>query len=378
MATPFPPGSSSLPSSPELLSSASEDDDEEEEEEEEEPEIKEELVIAIDATNRDRWRDIVLRARRHMRCHHHHWGRRPERSWQTCILSEDSPSSSDEGDGAHDPPPPVSEPEPPTFHLFMGLPKELRDEILLASVDPIVVKGWVKIDLEWRRGPQAHFSSSHSRRWSAIPLFGVSREIRAVATAFFGAPDPRGFPFSPARDSVVLEWDGSMVPTTWRAEGNYREAGPVVTASITGGPNKEWAMPRSLCERIQHAVVDGRYGYFDGGPKGAWHLVFEILKGFFPELKVLEVKLWDLDDERFEGAYDPAAEELYRVDQLDFFDRLEEMSEDGRVPFPKLRSIKIVPKLPLRRQTRERFRFRQVNGGHFVVVRKGEIPTAGP
>ncbi|GKT96656.1 hypothetical protein CT0861_10794 [Colletotrichum tofieldiae] len=201
MATPLPHGSASPPSSsPELFSSASEDGDdedeeEEEEEEDEEPEIKEELSIAIDATNRDRWPDIVLQARRHMRCHPHHWGRRPERPWPTCALGGDSSSTSSDdgggdgdGEGAHAPPPPTR-----TFRFFTALPKELRDEILLASVDAVVVRGRVRVDLEWRRGAQAHFSSSRGRRWSSIALFGVSREARALATATFGTPDPRWF-----------------------------------------------------------------------------------------------------------------------------------------------------------------------------------------
>ncbi|OHE92474.1 hypothetical protein CORC01_12192 [Colletotrichum orchidophilum] len=380
-------------------------------EEEDAPEIKDALSIVVDASNRERWSDIVLEARKHMRCHPKHPGRVRD-GGRVCILVE---SSSDDEDENKLPPCPAPEPEPepeiepakPTFTLFNQLPRELRDSILLGAINPITVTGWIKIDLEWRAGPQAHFSRRRIRSWAAIPLYAVSRETRSLATTAFGAPDPRTFPFSPARDVVELAWDGSMLPTTWRKVGDYRLAGPVITGPWCGeggdGNNlndndnnnnidEEWAMPEGLCERVRTVLVDGRYARFDyglrDGVKRPWGLVFGLLKGFFAGVRVLGVRLWDLDDEGFEGSFDAAAgEALYRVDQMDFFDGLEEVcwfetEAEGRggggVAFPRLRVLKVLPEIPRRGRRRHEFRFRKVRGSHFLVFRKGDTPTAGP
>ncbi|KAI3555579.1 hypothetical protein CABS02_04335 [Colletotrichum abscissum] len=312
MAHFIPPASSG---SREGLGSGSGDDDEEEllfTDEEDEPKIKDELTIVLDASNRERWSDVVLEARKHMRCHPRHPGR-------------PSPAN------------------PTTFTLFTRLPKELRDSILLTAVDPITIEGWVKTDLEWRNGPQAHFFLRRIRSWAAIPLYAVSRETRALAATAFGAPDPRTFPFSPARDAVELVWDGSMLPTTWRRAEDYRLAGPVIAGRCRCGElgrrhvnsDHEWAMSRETRERVQSVFVDGRYARFDlglrDGTKGPWGLVFGLVNGFFGEVRMLGVRLWDLDDEGFEGSFDVSkGEALYRVDQMDFFDGMEEVwSEPG-------------------------------------------------
>ncbi|TID01931.1 hypothetical protein CH35J_004662 [Colletotrichum higginsianum] len=360
------------------------DEDELDPGEESEPEFKDNFEITIDEGNRERWPDIVLQARRHMRCHPYHW-QRHRRPGITCFLRE-SPSSSEGSDednnnnnnnNAH-PSTPV-EPARPRFHLFTRLPKELRNHILLTTVDPVTVEGDVRIDLEWRRGPQAHFRQHLIRSFAAIPLYAVSRETRALATASFGAPDPRTFPLSPARDAVGLVWDGSTSAKTWRTTGDdHREAGPVVSAARRGCPSREWAMPRSLCQRVRRVVVDGRHARFDDGGKGPWGLVFGLVRDYFAEVGVLRLRMWDLDDEGFEGTRGAGPEEaLYRVDQMDFFDRLEEASGDGRtVPFPMLRTLRIVPELDFRRK--RRMLFRKVRGSHFLVARDDETPTAGP
>ncbi|KAK1470143.1 hypothetical protein CCUS01_06527 [Colletotrichum cuscutae] len=217
------------------LGSGSGDDDEEEmlfTDEEDEPKIKDELTIVVDASNRERWSDVVLEARKHMRCRPRHPGRVRD-GRRVCILVDSS--SSDEEDENNKLPVRRLEPSPAnptTFTLFTRLPKELRDSILLTAVDPITIEGWVKTDLEWRNGPQAHFFLRRIRSWAAIPLYAVSRETRALATTAFGAPDPRTFPFSPARDAVELVWDGSMLPTTWRRAEDYRLAGPVIAECV--------------------------------------------------------------------------------------------------------------------------------------------------
>ncbi|KZL64268.1 hypothetical protein CI238_00511 [Colletotrichum incanum] len=337
--------------------------------EESEPEVKDDLEITVDARNCEGWSDMILQARRHMRCHPYHWKRYRD-PWIKCYLRNAS-SSSHESDGDKAPLPPEPEPEQPKFHLFVDLSKELRDKIMLMTIDPVIVEGDIRIDFEWGQGPQAHFRQHLIRKWGAIPLYAVSREIRALATAFFGAPDPRTFPFSPAQDAVELIWDGSMLPTTWRTTDDYREAGPVVSAARKGHSNREWAMPRRLCERVWHVVVDGRYARFDNGRKGPWQLVFGIVRDFFTETRFLGLRMWDLDDEGFDGSYDPTMEALYRVDQMDFFDRLEGMSEDGRVPFPRLRTLRVLPKLAIRKR---RMKFRKAKEGHFLVVRNDEIP----
>ncbi|GJC86110.1 hypothetical protein ColLi_08948 [Colletotrichum liriopes] len=359
MTEPVPPGSST---SEEELDPG----------EESEPEVKDNLEITIDARNREEWPDIIFQARRHMRCHPQHRKRHRD-PWITCALRNAS-SSSDEGDGDKVSLPPEPEPEQPRFHLFVDLPKELRDKIMLMTVDPVIVEGDIRIDFEWRQGPQAHFRQHLIRKWGAISLYAVSRETRALATAFFGPPDPRTFPFSPAQDAVKLIWDGSMLPATWRTTDDYREAGPVVSAARRGNPNREWEMPWGLCERVWHVVVDGRYARFGHGSKGPWQLVFGLVRDFFPETRFLELRMWDLDDEGFDGGYDPTMEALYRVDQMDFFDRLVGMSEDGRVPFPKLRTFRVVPKLAIRTG---RKKFRKANKDSFLVVRNDENPTTG-
>ncbi|GKT88848.1 hypothetical protein Ct61P_06698 [Colletotrichum tofieldiae] len=327
--------------------------------EESEPEVKDNLEITIDARNREEWPDIILQARRHMRCHPQHWKRHRD-PWITCALRNAS-SSSDEDDGDKVSLPPEPEPEQPRFHLFVDLPKELKDKIMLMTVDPVIIEGDIRIDFEWRQGPQAHFRQRLIRKRGAISLYAVSRETKALATAFFGAPDPRTFPFSPAQDAVKLIWDGSMLPATWRTTDDYREAGPVVSAARRGNPNREWEMPRgsvSGCGTL--LLTDATPGSTMGERgHGSWFLA---------------LRMWDLDDEGFDGGYDPTMEALYRADQMDFFDRLEEMSEDGRVPFPKLRTFRVVPKLAIRTR---RKKFRKANKDHFLVVRNDEIPTTG-
>ncbi|KAJ0304964.1 hypothetical protein COL516b_005747 [Colletotrichum fioriniae] len=221
-----------------LASESGQKEEEEEEllftdEEEDEPEIKDELKILVDASNRERWSDVVLQARKHMRCHPRHPGRVRD-GGRVCILV-DSSSSDEEDENKLPVRRPELDPAKPTFTLFPQLPKELRDSILLTAVDPITIKGWIKIDLEWWRGPQAHFPLRRIRSWAAIPLYAVSRETRALAATAFGAPDPRTFPFSPARDAVELMWDGSMLPTTWRRAEDYRLAGPVITVGYAEG-----------------------------------------------------------------------------------------------------------------------------------------------
>ncbi|KAF4783216.1 hypothetical protein HER10_EVM0007421 [Colletotrichum scovillei] len=288
------------------LGSGSGDDDEEEllfTDEEDEPEIKDELTIVVDASNRERWSDVVLEARKHMRCHPRHPGRVRD-GGRVCILVDSS--SSDEEDENNKLPARRPEPDPAnptTFTLFTQLPKELRDSILLTAVDPITIEGWVKTDLDWRNGPQAHFLLPRIRSWAAIPLYAVSRETRALATTAFGAPDPRTFPFSPARDAVELVWDGSMLPTTWRRAEDYRLAGPVIAGRCRCGErgrghvnsDHEWAMPRETRERVQSVFVDGRYARFDlglrDGTKGPWGLVFGLVNGFFGGVRVLGVRL---------------------------------------------------------------------------------------
>lgn len=386
-----------------LASESGQKEEEEEEllftdEEEDEPEIKDELKILVDASNRERWSDVVLQARKHMRCHPRHPGRVRD-GGRVCILV-DSSSSDEEDENKLPVRRPELDPAKPTFTLFPQLPKELRDSILLTAVDPITIKGWIKIDLEWRRGPQAHFPLRRIRSWAAIPLYAVSRETRALAATAFGAPDPRTFPFSPARDAVELMWDGSMLPTTWRRAEDYRLAGPVITGPCRDGGRErrehvnidmEWAMPRETRERVQTVIVDGRYARFDfglrDGVKGPWGLVFRLVKGFLGEVRVLGARLWDLDDEGFEGSFDAAkGEALYRVDQMDFFDGLEGVwseveaeGEGGReeAPFLRLRLLRVLPEIP-RRWTQHKLRFRKVKGSHFLVVGRGDIPTAGP
>ncbi|KXH48092.1 hypothetical protein CSAL01_11030 [Colletotrichum salicis] len=247
------------------------------EDEEDEPEIKDELRIVVDASNRERWSDVILEARKHMRCHPRHPGR--VRDGGRVYILVDSSSSDEEGENKLSVCPDPN-PANPTFTLFTQLPKELRDTILLTAVDPITIKGWIKIDLEWRRGPQAHFPLRRIRSWAAIPLYAVSRETRTLAATAFGAPDPRTFPFSPARDAVELVWDGSMLPTTWRRAEDYRLAGPVITGPCGGAGDvgreekkklvnidMEWAMPRETRERVHTVFVDGRYASFDFGQR---------------------------------------------------------------------------------------------------------------
>ncbi|UQC78930.1 uncharacterized protein CLUP02_04409 [Colletotrichum lupini] len=399
MAHFIPPASSG---SREGLGSGSGDDDQQEllfTDEEDEPKIKDELTIVVDASNRERWSDVVLEARKHMRCHPRHPGRVRD-GRRVCILVDSS--SSGEEDEKNKLPVRRLEPSPAnptTFTLFTRLPKELRDSILLTAVDPITIEGWVKTDLEWRNGPQAHFFLRRIRSWAAIPLYAVSRETRALAATAFGAPDPRTFPFSPARDAVELVWDGSMLPTTWRRAEDYRLAGPVIAGRCRCGElgkrhvnsDHEWAMPRETRERVQSVFVDGRYARFDSGlrdgTKGPWGLVFGLVNGFFGEVRMLGVRLWDLDDEGFEGSFDVSkGEALYRVDQMDFFDGMEEVwSEPGaedqgvrvEAPFPRLRLLRVLPELPWSKRP-HKFRFRKVRGSHFLVVGRGGIPTAGP
>ncbi|KAL2884368.1 hypothetical protein SGCOL_000313 [Colletotrichum sp. CLE4] len=268
--------------------------------------------------------------------------------------------------------------EPPTFPLFMDLPKELRDKILLSSEAPIVMNGSVVMDQEWRGGTQVHFRSYRS--WHQIPLYAVSHETRALAITFFGEPDPLSIPFNAAEDFVLLDWNGSMqAERSWM--GDHRSPGPVLTSRRWNAAKKEWAMPRNLCDRIQHVKVDARHAASEDAAKGEkvpWRLVFGLLGEYFSNMTMLEVKLWDLDDKRFEGAYDPVGQELYRIDQLDLLNELEEMSENGRVPFQALRRFIIAPELqtPLQAE-REVLKFRKMGGSYFKVFRQGQIPKVG-
>ncbi|KAK7458344.1 hypothetical protein CaCOL14_006777 [Colletotrichum acutatum] len=267
--------------------------------------------------------------------------------------------------------------EPPTFPLFTELPKELRDKILLSSQAPIVMEGFAVMDQEWRGGPQAHFRSYRS--WHQIPLYAVSRETRALAITFFGEPDPLSVPFNPTQDAILLDWDGSKhAERGWT--GNHRSPGPVLTTRRWNA-SEEWAMPRNLCDRVHHVKVDARHAACENADKGekvSWRLVFGLLKEHFRNMTMLEVNLSDLDDKRFEGTYDPVGQELYRIDQLDLFDELEEMSDDGRVPFQSLRRFTIIPELQTSLQAeREILKFRKAGGSHSKVFRQGQIPKVG-
>ncbi|KAK1718070.1 uncharacterized protein BDZ83DRAFT_633268 [Colletotrichum acutatum] len=333
-----------------------------------EPWIKTDLDIPIDATNRDKWPSLVLQARRHMRCHPYHPKRLPK-NYQPFQMVVDSPE--DEGERSRKE---VDISEPPTFPLFTELPKELRDKILLSSQAPIIMEGFAVMDQEWRGGPQAHFRSYRS--WHQIPLYAVSRETRALAITFFGEPDPLSVPFNPTQDAILLDWDGSKhAERGWT--GNHKSPGPVLTTRRWNA-SEEWAMPRNLCDRVHHVKVDARHAACENADKGekvSWRLVFGLLKEHFRNMTMLEVNLSDLDDKRFEGTYDPVGQELYRIDQLDLFDELEEMSDDGRVPFQSLRRFTIIPELqtPLQAE-REILKFRKAGGGHFKVFRQGQIP----
>ncbi|EQB44150.1 hypothetical protein CGLO_17149 [Colletotrichum gloeosporioides Cg-14] len=307
------------------------------------PQPRGDLDILIGRDNRDDWHGIILRARKHMRCVPHH----PDRY----ALVEYDPSCP-EGRRGH-------------------LPKELRDKILLASVPPVRIEAFVRVDLEWNHGPQARFSQEAIRAWRDVVLYAVSAETRRLACAAFGAPDPLGFPFSPARDAVWLLWDGGTMWAGHRFLKDCRETGAVVQRGF-----REWVMPEGLRGRVAEVVVDGMYGFFDAGRKGPWRYVFGLLKEF-GGLRMLTVEMWDLDDGGFERVCDGEKEEVYRVDQLDLFDELEGMSEDGVVPFPGLRGLRICSVLPTLKQAQGRLRFRKVNGSHFVVVRKNEVPAAG-
>ncbi|KAK1712315.1 hypothetical protein BDP67DRAFT_517142 [Colletotrichum lupini] len=336
-----------------------------------EPWIKNDLDISIDATNRDRWPSLILQARKHMRCHPYHPKRLPK-SYRPFQMIVDSPEDEDERSKKE-----VDISEPSTFFLFTDLPKELRDKILLSSQSPIIMEGFAVMDEEWRGGPQVHFRSYRS--WTRIPLYAVSRETRALAITFFGKPDPLSVPFNPSRDAICLDWDDSKQAER-RWTGNHRSPGPVLMTPRWNAA-EEWAMPRELCDRICHIKVDARHASSENADKGdkvPWRLVFGLLKEHFSNITMLEVKLSDLDDKRFEGTYDPVGQELYRIDQLDLLDELEEMSGDGRVPFQNLRRFIITPELPTPLQAeREILKFRKVGGSHFKVFRQGQIPKVG-
>ncbi|KAF5521605.1 hypothetical protein CGCA056_v007367 [Colletotrichum aenigma] len=346
------------------------------------PQPRGDLDILIDRDNREDWHGIVLRARKHMRCVAHH----PDRyalveydpSCPEGVNLHTGDSSNTTGHTEKGPPPSadgevdtlIPPPPPPTFHLFAHLPKELGDKILLASVPPVRIEAFVRVDFEWNHGPQARFSQETIRAWRDVVLYAVSAETRRLACAAFGVPDPLGFPFSPARDAVWLLWDGGRMWAGHRFLKDCREAGAVVQRG-----SREWVMPEGLRGRVAEVVVEGgMYGFFDGGRKGAWRYVFGLLKEF-AGLRVLTVEMWDLGDGGFEGVYDGEKEEVYRVDQLDLFDELEGMSEDGVVPFPGLRVLRVKAVLPTAKQTRVRLRFRKVNGSHFVVVSKDDLPA---
>ncbi|KAF5499215.1 hypothetical protein CGCF413_v006374 [Colletotrichum fructicola] len=346
------------------------------------PQPKGDLDILIDRDNREDWHGIVLRARKHMRCVPHHPDRYAQVEYDpSCPEGVNLPTGDSNTTGHTEKGPPPSAdgevdtllppPPPPTFHLFAHLPKELRDKILLASVPPVRIEAFVRVDFEWNHGPQARFSQNTIRAWRDLVLYAVSAETRRLACAAYGVPDPLGFPFSPARDAVWLLWDGGTMWAAHRFLKDCREAGAVVQRE-----SREWVMPEGLRARVAEVVVELMYGFFDSGRKGPWRYAFGLLKEF-PGMRVLTVEMWDLDDGGFGGVYDGEKEEVYRVDQLDLFDELEGMSEDGVVPFPGLRVLRVSSVLPTFKQTQGRLRFRKVNGSHFVVVRKDEVPTAG-
>ncbi|KAK2760067.1 hypothetical protein CKAH01_16612 [Colletotrichum kahawae] len=137
-------------------------------------------------------------------------------------------------------------------------------------------------------------------------------------------------------------------------------------------------MPQDLCERIQHIVIDARNAAFeDDSKKRPWRLAFGLLKDHFKNLRVLDIKLWDLDDARSDTTYDSVSQELYRIDQLDFFNELEDISSDGHSPFSKLECLSITPELPTPLQAeREQFRFHKVKRSHFKAIRVGKLPRA--
>ncbi|EQB48627.1 hypothetical protein CGLO_12127 [Colletotrichum gloeosporioides Cg-14] len=335
-----------------------------------EPQIKGNLEIAIDSTNRERWPDVILKARRHMRCHPYHPKRLPK-SYRPFQMVVDPPSdeSHETNDGS-------SRPALTTFPVFMDLPKELRDKIMLMSQTPTVMQGKVVIDLEWREGPQIHFQPYRS--WSSVSLYSVSRETRALAITYFGEPQPDSIPFNSSHDFVEVDWNGSMqAERSWT--GDHKGPGPVLVTRRRNVTEKEWPMPRDLCERIQHVVIDGRNAAFeDDSKKGPWRLAFGLLRDYFKNLRILDITLWDLDDARSDRAYDTVSQELYRIDQLDFLDELEDMSSDGHTPFLKLECVSIIPELPTPLQAeREQFKFRTLKGSHFRIINSGELPRAG-
>ncbi|KAJ0334986.1 hypothetical protein COL922a_009953 [Colletotrichum nupharicola] len=238
------------------------------------PQPKGDLDIFVDRDNREDWHGIVLRARRHMRCVPHHPDRYAQVEYDpSCpegvnLHTGDSnttgppPSADGEVDTL---PPPSPPPSPPTFHLFAHLPKELRDKIVLASVPPVRIVAFVRVDFEWNHGPQARFSQKTIRAWRDVVLYAVSAETRRLACAAFGVPDPLGFPFSPARDAVWLLWDGGTMWAAQRFLKDCREAGAVVQREF-----REWVMPEGLRARVAEVVVELMYGFFDSGRKGPW------------------------------------------------------------------------------------------------------------
>ncbi|TQN63693.1 hypothetical protein CSHISOI_11721, partial [Colletotrichum shisoi] len=183
--------------------------------EESEPEFKDDLEITIDETNRERWPDIVLQARRHMR----------KSSSSSEESDEDKKNNNNNINNnnikAH--PSTPAEPARPRFHLFTRLPKELRDHILLTAVDPVTVEGDVKIDLEWRRGPQAHFRQPLIRSFAAIPLYAVRPRDEGPRDGLVRRAGPADLPPSAPHGT----------PSSW-------EAGPVVSAARRVCPSREW------------------------------------------------------------------------------------------------------------------------------------------
>ncbi|KAI8210098.1 hypothetical protein K4K52_012747 [Colletotrichum sp. SAR 10_76] len=250
------------------------------------PQPKGDLDILIHRDNREDWHGIVLRARKHMRCVPHHPDRYAQVEYDpSCPEGVNLPTGDSNTTGHIEKGPPPSAdgevdtlvpPPPPTFHLFAHLPKELRDKILLASVAPVRIEAFVRVDFEWNHGPQARFSQNTIRAWRDLVLYAVSAETRRLACAAYGVPDPLGFPFSPARDAVWLLWDGGTMWAAHRFLKDCREAGAVVQRE-----SREWVMPEGLRARVAEVVVEGgMHGFFDGGRKGPWR------KGDLPATRV--------------------------------------------------------------------------------------------
>ncbi|KAK4153795.1 hypothetical protein C8A00DRAFT_33479 [Chaetomidium leptoderma] len=263
-----------------------------------------------------------------------------------------------------------------SFGLLQFLPAELRHKILLDTVEPAVFEGFVlKVSNEYGLlvGVKLACTATNLKRdrpFTSIPLYGLNREARDLAIAYFGQPRKNTFPFNPHTDILRLDLTNMRPGPALPSEGTTANPNVITfhRSATKRHPQTSVPVPASVLARIRRVSIIAPQGlgrftevnynvclqdYLGGNNHFSRGLV-RLLAEMLPSLEHLTVEYFRLDDclvscdaaADFVG-YDADRHQLHDTVVLDLLDALEGGGgghAEGVVacPFPNLKTFKMV------------------------------------